>query len=155
MAPSRPFPAPEGFLALPFYIMDANRTSSVLEEQPWPVIKGSSLQTQKEKETPKISFPRTSFLLGVKVCNKVHKRPQNLKLPSAAELAIPYITCKIAAFQHGPWCWEAKTALQLPFHLQEMPGWMLWQEKLSSRLGLAPKETIVWAVPDFLPHTKS
>lgn len=43
--------------------------------------------------------------------------------------------------------------LQLPFDLKEMPGCMLWQEKLSSPLPLAPKETMVWAVPGFLRHT--
>lgn len=37
--------------------------------------------------------------------------------------------------------------------LKEMPGCMLWQEKLSSPLPLAPKETMVWAVPGFLRHT--
>lgn len=29
--------------------------------------------------------------------------------------------------------------LQLPFDLQKMPDWTLWQEKLSCFLGLAPK----------------
>ena len=33
--------------------------------------------------------------------SKVHKRRQNLKMPSATELAVPYITCKIATFWHG------------------------------------------------------
>ena len=46
--------------------------------------------------------------------SKVHKRRQNLKMPSATELAVPYITCKTATFWHGPQCWEAKTGLQLP-----------------------------------------
>ena len=47
---------------------------------------------QEEKETPEPSpFGGWGY-------NKVHKRPQNLKMPSAADLEVPYITCKIATF---------------------------------------------------------
>lgn len=50
---------------------------------------------------------------------------------------------------------KPKLCLQLPFDLQEMPGWTFWQEKPSSHLVLVPKETMIWVVPDFLQHTKS
>lgn len=49
--------------------------------------------------------------------------------------------------------WGTVPIWSVMIDLKEMPGCMLWQEKLSSPLPLAPKETMVWAVPGFLRHT--
>lgn len=102
------------------------------------------------------SCPRGLFLWGGRAgCNKGHRRPCNSTLPLAGELAVLSITCKIAMSRHGPWCWEARTPLQLPVDLQEAPGWTLWQEKPPSRLGLAPQETTARGAQGCFKYTKS
>lgn len=50
---------------------------------------------------------------------------------------------------------EARTLLQLPFDLQEMPGWAPWQEELSLHLRLTPSQTTDRVVPGFFEYLRS
>lgn len=62
-----PFSAPEDFLALPFYIMDVNRTSSVLETIALTWYWGTQPPNRRRKETLQCVSPKLSSFWGWEV----------------------------------------------------------------------------------------
>lgn len=70
MALPRSCPAPEGFLALPSYMMDENRTSSVSATTALTCLPGTQPTSAGEKRNTQVSLPGAFFLLGARVAAK-------------------------------------------------------------------------------------
>lgn len=81
MALPRPCSAPEGFLALPSYVMDENRTSSVLATTALTCLPGAQPTGAGGGKRHQSVSPQSLLPFGGESCSKVHRGSQNPKLP--------------------------------------------------------------------------